>query len=69
MKTLIFGLVLIGAAIAALIPSGLGWWNDVLAFIRGGLPVLLVMLGLLAVFIGIAGLKDKADEKKEEAGA
>jgi hypothetical protein len=67
MKAFIFGLILIGAAVAVSLPYGLGWWPDVLAFLRGGLPVLGVMMGLLAFFIGIADIKDKANSKKEEA--
>lgn len=45
---------------------GLGWGADILAFLRGGVPVLLVLLGLISIFIGIADIKDKKDAKKEE---
>ncbi|MDR1507715.1 MAG: hypothetical protein LBI67_11495 [Treponema sp.] len=65
MKALVFGFIMIAAAAAAVIPAGLAWWPDVLVFIRGGLPVVAVLIGLLAIVIGIADIKDKAEAKKE----
>jgi len=72
MKSLTIGIVILAAAVfAALSPEavgfGLGWWKDVLAFLRGGLPVIAVVIGLIAVFIGIADMKDRAEAKKEKA--
>jgi len=69
MKAIVFGIILLAAAVAAVIPAGLGWWPDVLLFLRGGLPVVAVMIGLLAVFIGIADIKDREEAKKEEEEA
>jgi hypothetical protein len=66
MKALILGLVIIVAAVYATLPAGLGWWGHVLVFLRGALPVIAVFIGLIAVFIGIADLKDRAETKKEE---
>jgi hypothetical protein len=66
MKAFIFGLVMIAAAVAAVIPAGLAWWPQLLVFIQGGLPVLAALVGLLAIFIGIADIKDRAEAKKEE---
>ncbi|MDR2134711.1 MAG: hypothetical protein LBP27_06345 [Treponema sp.] len=73
MKALIIGIVIIAAAVFAVLPPasagfGLGWWDDVLAFLRGGLPVIVAFIGLIAVFIGIADMKDRAEARKEEAG-
>jgi hypothetical protein len=67
MKALLIGLVVIAAAVCAVLPGGLGWWDEVLAFLRGSLPVIALFAGLIAVFIGIADLKDKAEQKKEDA--
>jgi len=72
MKATIFGLIIIAAAVFAILPTetlgfGLGWGDDVLAFLRGGLPVIAIMIGIIAVFIGIADMKDRAEAKKEEA--
>ncbi|MDR2766751.1 MAG: hypothetical protein LBB82_00330 [Treponema sp.] len=66
MKALLLGLVFLLAAVLAIIPAGLGWWADVLAFLRGAAPVIAVFIGLIAVFIGIADIKDRAEAKKEE---
>jgi large-conductance mechanosensitive channel len=72
MKSVIIGLVIIAAAVFAILPVetlgfGLGWGDDVLAFLRGGLPVIAIVIGIIAVFIGIADIKDRAEAKKEEA--
>jgi hypothetical protein len=67
MKALLIGLVVIAAAVCAVLPAGLGWWDEVLAFLRGALPVIALLVGLIAVFVGIADLKDRAEQKKEEA--
>jgi hypothetical protein len=76
MKAIIIGLLIVAAAIFAVLPPealgfGLGWGKDVLTFLRGGLPVIAVLIGLIAVFIGIADIKDRAEAraeaKKEEA--
>jgi hypothetical protein len=76
MKAIIIGLLIVAAAVFAVLPPealgfGLGWGKDVLAFLRGGLPVIAVLIGLIAFFIGIADIKDRAEAraeaKKEEA--
>jgi hypothetical protein len=69
MKALLLGVVIILAAVCAVVPAGLGWWGDVLVFLRGALPVIAAFVGLIAIFIGIADLKDRAEAKKEEAAA
>jgi hypothetical protein len=70
MKALVLGLIIIAAAVFAALPSGtgLGWWEEILIFLRGALPVIAVFIGLIAVFVGIADMKDRAEAKKEEAG-
>jgi len=73
MKAAIFGLLIIAAAVFAILPAetvgfGLSWGDEVLDFLRGGLPVIAIMIGIIAVFIGIADVKDRAEAKKEEAG-
>jgi uncharacterized membrane protein len=72
MKSLIIGIVILAAAVFAafskkLLGFGLYWWDDILVFLKGGLPVLAVLIGLIAVFIGIADMKDRAEAKREEA--
>lgn len=66
MVALAVGVVLVLLAIVACLPGVLGWWNDVLAFLRGSLPVLAVLIGAVAILIGIADIKDKREAEKEE---
>ena len=71
MKSLLIGIVILAAAAFAMLPPdtvgfGLGWGNDVLTFLRGGVPVIAVLIGLIAAFIGIADMKDRAEAKKEK---
>ena len=67
MKALILGFVVILVAILSVLPAGLGWGADVLAFLRGFLPVIACFIGLILVFVGIADIKDRKDAKKETA--
>jgi hypothetical protein len=67
MKVFILGILILAAAVWAVLPSGFGWGRDVWAFLRGGAPVLALFIGLVAVFIGIADIKDRAEAKKEAA--
>ncbi len=74
MVALIVGVVLIAFTVFAALPQdvvgfGLGWGKDIALFLRGCLPVLAAFIGLIAIFIGIADLKDKQEAKKEEAAA
>jgi hypothetical protein len=66
MKALVLGIIIIAAAVFAALPMGLAWWGDILIFLRGGVPVLAAFIGLIAIFIGIADIKDRAEAKKEQ---
>ena len=67
---IIIGLIFLALSVWAVLPFafplGLGWGSQVLTVLQGGLPLLGLFIGLIAVFIGIADLKDKAEAKKEE---
>jgi hypothetical protein len=66
MKSLIIGLLIIAAAVFAILDRyGLGWGADVIDFLKGGVPVILIIIGIIAIFIGIADIKDRADAKRE----
>jgi hypothetical protein len=75
MIALIIGLILLAFGVWSVLPSfltggiGLGWGPDVLNFLRGGAPILGFLIGIIALFIGIADIKDKIDAKKEEKSA
>jgi len=63
---LVVGLILIGFTIFAGLPQGLGWYKDMLLVLRGGLPIFTALIGLISIFVGIADVRDRQDEKKEE---
>jgi len=71
MKSLVFGVVILAAAVFAVLPPdevglGLGWGGEVLTFLRGGLPVVAMLVALIAMFIGVADMRDRAEARKEE---
>lgn len=71
MVALIVGLLFILFAVYSVLPINaswtLEWWPYVLDFLKGGVPILALFIGLIAVFIGIADIKDRIEAKKEEA--
>jgi len=72
MKSIFIGLIILAAAVFAILPAeqcgfGLGWSDDVLVFLRGALPVIGILISLIAIFVGIADIKDRAEAKKEKA--
>ena len=74
MVALIVGILLVLFTVfAALSPEsvgfGLGWGSEIILFLKGCLPILAAFIGIVAIFIGIADLKDKREAKKEEAAA
>ena len=66
MVAFIVGIVLIAFSVFAVVPSGLNWVGHVLAFLQGAIPVFCAIIGLIAIFVGIADIKDKSEARKEE---
>ncbi len=68
MVALVIGLILILFAIYSVLPVSwsLQWWPAVVEFLKGGVPILALFIGIIAFFIGIADIKDKIESKKEE---
>ena len=71
MIAIVFGILALAFAVYAVLPLafplGLNWGPQLVAFLQGGGPLLALMIGLLALLIGLADLKDKAAAKKEAA--
>jgi F0F1-type ATP synthase assembly protein I len=70
MKSLFIGLVIIAAAIFLILPPetagfGLGWKTNVVDFLKGGVPVFAILVGIIGVLIGIADIKDRAEARAE----
>ncbi len=66
MVALAVGIVLVIVAVLLCLPGVVGWWGDVLAFLKGSIPVIAVIVGIVAVLIGVADIKDKREAEKEE---
>ena len=66
MMSLIVGLILIGFTVFAGLPQGLGWYKEMLLVLKGGLPIFTALIGLISIFVGVADIRDRQDERKEE---
>lgn len=71
MVTIIFGILCIAFTVFACLPAGLGlsWGKEVIFFLKGAMPVLAAVVGLLAILIGIADIRDRHEAKREELEA
>ena len=67
MISLILGLLFIAFTVFSVLPIGpLAWGADVIAFLKGFLPVFSAFIGLVCLFIGAADIKDKKEAEKED---
>ncbi len=41
------------------------WWGSFIAILKGGVPIILVLGGALAIYIGIDEIRDKLQQSKE----
>ncbi len=58
--------LLIGGAVSAIIGL-LGlilWWVDFLVILKGGIPIILILGGILAAYIGLDEIQDKLREDR-----
>lgn len=70
MVSLIFGIIFIAFTVFSVLPAApLAWGENVVEFLKGFLPVLSAFVGLIAILIGIADIKDKKEAKREEIEA
>lgn len=69
MVALIVGLLLLAFTVIAAHPAVLGWGPEIVLFLKGFAPFFSAFVGLIALFIGIADMKDKSEAKKEEAAS
>ena len=68
MISIILGLIFSAFTVFSVLPGcPLNWGAEVIAFLKGSLPVLAALVGLICLFIGAADIKDKNEAKKEEA--
>jgi hypothetical protein len=62
MKILLGGIVAVIIGVVGLI----GWWVHFLAVLKGMIPIILVLGGALAIYLGIEDVKTSAPSKEEE---
>jgi hypothetical protein len=60
--------VLLGGAASLLLGlAGLVlWWKDFFTILKGGIPIVLLIGGALAVFVGFDELKDKMRDERDK---
>jgi ABC-type multidrug transport system fused ATPase/permease subunit len=59
--------LLIGGAVSVIIGL-LGlilWWVDFLVILKGGIPIILILGGILAAYIGLDEIQDKLREERQ----
>ena len=70
MISIILGIIFIAFTVFSVLPMcPLAWGPEVIAFLKGSIPVLAAFIGLICLFVGAADIKDKKEAKKEEAAA
>lgn len=59
--------LLIGGAVAVIVGliGLILWWVDFLVILKGGIPIILILGGVLAVYIGIDEIQDKLREERQ----
>jgi threonine/homoserine/homoserine lactone efflux protein len=62
MKILLGGIVAMIIGVVGLIV----WWVDFLEVLKGVIPIILVLGGALAIYLGIEDVKTSASSKEEE---
>lgn len=42
------------------------WWADFIVILKGGIPIMLILGGVLAVYIGLDAMQDKLREDRQK---
>ncbi len=71
MFSVIVGILLVAFSVFAALPAGigLGWGDEILFVLKGAAPVLALLFGIFAFFIGFADINDRREAKLEEEEA
>lgn len=67
MKVFIVGLLMVVGGLYLGLPAewAVGWFDEVLLVLKGVLPLGLIGMGLLTLLLGVADIRDRAEERKE----
>ena len=68
MGAIFVGIILIIFAVFVVLPFSwsLNWLDEVMQFIKGGIPVLSIIIGVISFLVGVADIKDKLQVSREE---
>lgn len=74
MFSIIIGIIFILFTVFACLPKslfgfGLEWGEYVIQFLKGGVPVLSAVIGLVIILLGIASVRENIEAKREEEEA
>ena len=69
MITVFFGFACIAFLVFAFLPQGLGWSENIIFVLKGIAPILSALVGLVAILIGIADIRDRNEARREEQEA
>ncbi len=42
------------------------WWSAFIVILKGGVPIMLILGGVLAVYVGLDAMQDKAREERHQ---
>ena len=42
------------------------WWNDFVIILKGGIPIMLILFGILAVYVGLDAMQDRMKEERRK---
>ena len=42
------------------------WWNDLMTILKGGVPIMLILGGILAVYVGLDAMEDRMREERQK---
>lgn len=59
---------IVGGAIAIVLGllGLINWWGDFVTILKGGIPILLLLGGIISLVAGISEMKETSKTKKEE---
>ena len=42
------------------------WWSDFIIILKGGIPIMLILGGILAVYVGMDAMQDRMREERQK---
>ena len=42
------------------------WWSDLMILLKGGVPIMLILGGVLAVYVGLDAMEDRMREERNK---